>query len=82
MLIEVDDEVVDKLVVGEIAKWVAHFNDIFSDNKGYHEDDLEYWRALLPALKIVGHWYSSNFDTLVEKCNEEHYSEEEADGDV
>ena len=34
----------------------------------WHEDDVASWKELLPAMKIVGAWYSVNFDADIKKA--------------
>jgi len=34
----------------------------------YHEDDVEAYQEMLPAIKIVGNWFSVDFETELKKA--------------
>jgi hypothetical protein len=38
------------------------------NGKGWHEDDIASWKKLLPALEIVGGWYSVDFKADIKKA--------------
>jgi hypothetical protein len=37
------------------------------NGKDWHEDDVASWEKLLPAIKLVGGWYSVDFDADIKK---------------
>jgi hypothetical protein len=41
---------------------------MMKNGKGWHEDDIASWKKLLPALEIVGGWYSIDFKADIKKA--------------
>jgi hypothetical protein len=68
MIVEIDDDCADQILVSNLAwAYVSISNDLKNPNK-WHEDDIEHWKELLPALKLVGQWYSIDFDKEIKKA--------------
>jgi hypothetical protein len=42
--------------------------DNLKSSHNWHEDDVAAWKELLPALKLVGGWYSVDFDKEIKKA--------------
>ena len=68
MIVEIDDDCADQILVANLA-WAYNSlsNDLKNPNK-WHEDDVEHWKQLLPAIKLVGEWYSVDFDATIKKA--------------
>jgi hypothetical protein len=68
MIIQIDDECADEIVAVSLAQsYAAISQDIKQPNK-WHEDDIAAWKELLPALLIVGKWYSFDFEAEIKKA--------------
>lgn len=68
MIIEIDDDCADQIVIANLAwAYASLSNDLKNKNK-WHEDDVASWKELLPAIKLVGDWFSIDFDAAVKKA--------------
>jgi hypothetical protein len=67
MKIKIDDDFVDEIVVANLAESYVSIADMLKNGSGWHEDDVEDWKELLPAIKLVGNWYCFDFDAAVKK---------------
>ena len=68
MMIEIDDDFTDVITVANLAQSYADVQDMLKSGKGWHEDDVAAWEELLPAIMIVGNWYSTNFKADIKKA--------------
>lgn len=68
MILELDDDFSDEITVANLAQSYASISDMIKSGKGWHEDDVEAWKELLPALMIVGNWYSVDFKSDIKKA--------------
>jgi hypothetical protein len=68
MILELDDDFTDEITVVNLAQSYASISDMMKNGKGWHEDDVAAWKELLPALKLVGGWYSMDFDKEIKKA--------------
>jgi len=68
MMIEIDDDFTDVITVANLAQSYAGVQDMLKSGKGWHEDDVAAWEELLPAIMIVGNWYSTNFKADIKKA--------------
>lgn len=68
MIVDIDDDCADQILVANLV-WAYNSltEDLQNENK-YHEDDVAYWKELLPAIKMVGGWYSVDFDAAIKKA--------------
>lgn len=67
MILELDDDFTDEVVVANLAEsYVGISRMIKEDNN--HEDDIASWKELLPAIKLVGGWYSVDFEADIKKA--------------
>ena len=62
MKIEIDDDFTDEITRGNLAQSYVSISSMLKNSNAWHEDDVASWKELLPALKIVGGWYSVDFD--------------------
>ena len=67
MIIEIDDDFTDEITVNNLAQSYVSVSEMLKDET-YHEDDIAAWKELLPALKIVGNWYSIDFNKDIKKA--------------
>jgi hypothetical protein len=68
MIIDVDDDFSDEITVKNLAQSYASVSDMVKNGKGWHEDDVAAWKELLPAIMIVGNWYSTDFKKDIKKA--------------
>jgi hypothetical protein len=72
MIFEIDDDEVDKIVSKAIIQsYIFIKADLKTEkaNPGYfHEDDVEIWKRLVPALEEVGKYFTFDFDGEVKKA--------------
>jgi hypothetical protein len=72
MIIVVDDDCADKIVSATIIEsYISLKADLKKENKNpgsFHEDDVEIWKKLVPALEEVGRWFTYDFDNEVKKA--------------
>jgi len=70
--IEIDDDCVESIIGAALVNtyiWLTE--DLKTAKKNplvYHEDDVEMWEKLIPALEIVAEWYVYNFKAEVKKA--------------
>ena len=68
MIVEIDDDCADAIIVAAMAESYINISEMVKNGKGWHEDDIAAWTELLPALKLVGSWYSVDFDKEIKKA--------------
>ena len=68
MILELDDDFSDEITVGNLAQSYIGISAMMKNGDSWHEDDVAAWKELLPAIKLVGGWYSSDFDTEIKKA--------------
>ena len=68
MILELDDDFTDEITVANLAQSYASVSDMLKNGAGWHEDDVAAWKELLPALKLVGGWYSTDFNKEIKKA--------------
>jgi hypothetical protein len=68
MNLELDDDFADDITRTNLAQSYVSISDILKNGKGWHEDDVARWEKLLPALEIVGGWYSVDFKAEIKKA--------------
>ena len=71
MIVEIDDDCVDKIVSQEIMKsyiWLtADLKYAKKNPNAYHEDDVASWETLIPALEEVGRYFTYDWDGQLKK---------------
>jgi hypothetical protein len=68
MILEVDDDFSDEITVGNLAQSYVGISAMMKSGDSWHEDDIAAWKELLPAIKLVGGWYSIDFDADIKKA--------------
>ena len=67
MMIEIDDDFTDDITAANLAQSYVSIKDMVKSG-GWHEDDIAAWEELLPAIMIVGSWYSIDFPSEIKKA--------------
>ena len=67
MILEIDDDFTDEITAANLAQSYVSVSRLIKED-GWHEDDVAAWKELLPAIKIVGNWYSVDFDKEIKKA--------------
>ena len=68
MIIKIDDDCADAILVASLAESYASISDMMKNPESWHEDDVEAWKELLPAMELVGGWYSTDFKSEIKKA--------------
>ena len=68
MKIEIDDDFTDEITAANLAQSYVSISEMMKSGKAWHEDDIAAWKELLPAIKLVGGWYSIDFDKELKKA--------------
>jgi hypothetical protein len=68
MIIEVDDDCADAILIASLANSYVSIVDMMKSGKNWHEDDVAAWKELLPAIELVGGWYSMDFKADIKKA--------------
>jgi hypothetical protein len=69
MMLEVDDDFSDEIVISSLAKsYVGIAENLKDPAMCWHEDDRAAWEELLPALKTVLAWYSTDVKSEIKKA--------------
>ena len=68
MILEIDDDFTDEITAANLAQSYASISDNIKHGDHWHEDDIAAWNELLPALMIVGNWYSVDFKKEIKKA--------------
>lgn len=67
MIIEIDDDFTDEITVANLAQSYVSVSRMLKED-AWHEDDAAAFKELLPALEIVGNWYSTDFKADIKKA--------------
>lgn len=69
MIIEVDDDFSDEIVISSLARSYVGIQENLKDPEMcWHEDDVQAWKEMLPAIKTVLAWYSMDADNEIKKA--------------
>jgi len=68
MILEIDDDFSDQIVVNVLADSYVSMQSMLKSKIVYHEDDVEAYQEMLPAIKIVGNWFSVDFEAELKKA--------------
>lgn len=69
MILELDDDFTDEITVANLAdSYVSIQQNLKTPSMCWHEDDVEAWVELLPALKLVLGWYCIDADAEIKKA--------------
>lgn len=69
MILELDDDFSDEIVITNLANSYVSIEENLKDPEMcWHEDDVEAWKELLPAIKLVLGWYSLDAKAEIKKA--------------
>jgi hypothetical protein len=68
MILELDDDFTDEITAANLAQSYVSISDNIKNRDNWHEDDVAAWEELLPAIMIVGSWYSVDFKKEIKKA--------------
>ena len=68
MILEIDDDFSDQIVVNVLADSYVSMQSMLKSKVVYHKDDIAAYKEMLPAIKIVGNWFSVDFDAEIKKA--------------
>jgi hypothetical protein len=68
MILEIDDDFSDQVVVNVLADSYVSMQSMLKNKSVWHEDDVEAYQEMLPAIKIVGNWFSVDFEAELKKA--------------
>lgn len=67
MILEIDDDFSDEIVATNLAQSYIGILEMIKEGNN-HEDDVASWKELLPAIMLVGGWYSVDFPSEIKKA--------------
>lgn len=62
MILEIDEDCVDKIVAAELIQTYKQLKKDLKNPKQWHEDDLQAFQNVFEALKVVGPFYVFDWD--------------------
>ena len=68
MIIEIDDDFSDQIVVNVLADSYVSMESMLKNKQVWHEDDLASYKEMMPAIILVGSWFSTNFKAELKKA--------------
>jgi hypothetical protein len=68
MILEIDDDFSDQIVVNVLADSYVSMQSLLKNKSVWHEDDIAAYEEMLPAIKMIGGWFSVNFDAELKKA--------------
>jgi hypothetical protein len=68
MILELDDDFTDEITVANLAQSYVSILSMMKNGDNWHEDDVAAWKELLPAIKMVLSWYSTDADKEIKKA--------------
>lgn len=74
MIIEIDDDYADAILISNLAQSYVGIQEMMKTG-GWHEDDVEAWKELLPAMELIGNWYSMDFKAAIKEAKKKKKNE-------
>lgn len=68
MILEIDDDFSDQIVVNVLADSYVSMQSMLKTGVVYHEDDVRSYKEMLPAIKMIGSWFSTDFEAELKKA--------------
>jgi hypothetical protein len=68
MILELDDDFTDEITAANLAQSYVSISSMMKNGDHWHEDDIAAWKELLPAIKMVLAWYSTDADKEIKKA--------------
>lgn len=68
MILEIDDDFSDQIVVNVLADSYVSMTAMLKNGTLWHEDDVKSYKEMLPAIKMIGGWFSTDFEAELKKA--------------
>lgn len=68
MILEIDDDFSDQIVVNVLADSYVSMKQMLKTGIVYHKDDVEAYTKMLPAIEMIGKWFSTDFNAELKKA--------------
>ena len=68
MILELNDDFSDEIVVNVLADSYVSMKDMLKSGMVCHEDDVKGYTEMLPAIMMVGKWFSTDFEAELKKA--------------
>jgi len=68
MIVEIDDDYADAILVSNLASSYVSLSKMLKAPEAWHDDDVEQWKKLVPAMKLVLAWYSTDAEAEIKKA--------------
>jgi hypothetical protein len=68
MIIELDDDFSDQIVVNVLADSYVSMESMLKNKQVWHEDDVAAFKEMIPAILLVGGWFSTDFKSELKKA--------------
>jgi hypothetical protein len=68
MILEIDDDFSDQVVVNVLADSYVSMESMLKNGSLWHEDDVASYKEMMPAILLVGGWFSTNFKAELKKA--------------
>jgi hypothetical protein len=68
MMIEIDDDFSDQIVVNVLADSYVSMESMLKNKEVWHEDDVASFKEIMPAIILVGSWFSVDFKAELKKA--------------
>jgi hypothetical protein len=68
MILEIDDDFSDQIVVNVLADSYVNMQSMLKNGMLWHEDDVDAYNEMLPAIKLIGNWFSTDFAADLKKA--------------
>lgn len=68
MIIEIDDDFSDQIVVTVLADSYVSMESMLKNKEVWHEDDVASYKEIMPAIILVGGWFSIDFKSEIKKA--------------
>jgi hypothetical protein len=65
MMIHIDDDYADEILVANLANSYVMVKHMMLSGDKWHPEDIAAWQELLPAMEMVGNWYSTDFKAAI-----------------
>jgi hypothetical protein len=68
MILEIDDDFSDEIVTNVLADSYVSMESMLKNKQIWHEDDVESYKEMMPAILLVGGWFSTDFKSELKKA--------------
>jgi hypothetical protein len=68
MIIEINDDFSDQIVVNVLADSYVSMESMLKNKQVWHEDDVASYKEMIPAIALVGGWFSTDFKAELKKA--------------